>query len=49
MEAGARRVPVTVIVPDEAEGTFVESNGEGNHGRGKVQNQKSKWRARRGR
>ena len=31
-------VPETVIVADEVEGTCVDSNGEGHHGRGKVEN-----------
>ena len=47
---GEKEVPETVIVADEVEGTYVDSNGEGHHGRGKVKKlQKSKWRARRGR
>ena len=47
---GETAVPETVIVADEVEGIYVDSNGEAPHGRGKSQkSQKSKWRARRGR
>ena len=34
-------MPETVIVADEVEGTNVDSNGEGHHGRGKVKNHRS--------
>ena len=35
---GETEVPETVIVADEVEGTYVDSNGESHHGRGKVKN-----------
>ena len=38
---GETEVPETVIVADEVEGTYVDSNGEGHHGRGKVKNHRS--------
>ena len=38
---GETEVPETVIVADEVEGTHVDSNGEGHHGRGKVKNHRS--------
>ena len=34
-------MPETVIVADEVEGTYVDSNGEGHHRRGKVKNHRS--------
>ena len=47
---GEMEVPETGIVADGVEGTYVDLNGEGHHGRGQVKkSQKSKWRARRGR
>ena len=45
---GETEVPETVIVADEVEGTYVDSNGEGHRGRGKVKNHRSQRRARRG-
>ena len=42
---GETEVPETVIVADEVEGIFVDSNGEGHHGRGKVKNHS--WRSKR--
>ena len=41
LEPEGETVPETVIVADEVEGTFVDSNGEGHHGRGKVKNHRS--------
>ena len=38
---GKTEVPETVIFADEVEGTYVDSNGEGHHGRGKVKNHRS--------
>ena len=38
---GETEVLETVIVADEVEGTYVDSNGEGHHGRGKVKNHRS--------
>ena len=38
---GETEVPETVIVADEVEGTYVDSNGEVHHGRGKVKNHRS--------
>ena len=34
-------MPETGIVADEVEGTYVDLNGEGHHGRGKVKNNRS--------
>ena len=38
---GETEVPESVIVADEVEGTYVDSNGESHHGRGKVSNHRS--------
>ena len=41
MPEGETEVPETGIVADEVEDTFVDSNGAGHHGRGKVKNHRS--------
>ena len=38
---GETEVPETSIVADKVEGTYVDLNGEGHHGRGKVKNHRS--------
>ena len=38
---GETEVPETGIVADGVEGNYVDSNGEGHHGRGKVKNHRS--------